>query len=191
MFSKSSKSRSATPSSSRQGSPARGSPSRGSPAPARGSPPRGTPPRGSPSRGTPRGSPSPARTYAFVALYKVYDERDPNHWALWLSGAAGDVILQVEDDKHGVGYYVAKPLWGKKPQNSSRCMGDPIRVGTIMVPQEEAVDLIQSNPVDNNSKTWNCQAWVVEALDSLEHMGAFVWDSGARSTLVGRRQNWQ
>lgn len=126
-----------------------------------------------------------------MALYKVYDERDPNHWAIWLSGASGDVLLQVEDDKHGVGYYVAKPIWGKRPQNSSRCMGDPIRVGTIKVPQTEAVDLIQANPVDNQSKTWNCQAWVVEALDSLAAMGAFAWEEGARASLTGRRQNWQ
>ena len=50
-------------------------------------------------------------TTVYVAIYQPSDERDPNHWAIFLhNGREGDVILQVSDDKGGVGYYVEEAV---------------------------------------------------------------------------------
>lgn len=108
-------------------------------------------------------TPSPPPTVTvFVSIYKPTDSRDPCHWAIFLNGkGASDVILQVSDDKHGVGYYVEKPMWGKFPQKSGMHK-ESIPVGTITAASlKTAVTVINSTPVDNKSTTWNCQAWCV------------------------------
>lgn len=49
-------------------------------------------------------------TTVYVAIYYSVDTREPCHWALWLERSDGQsVILQVEDDKNGRGYYVEDP----------------------------------------------------------------------------------
>lgn len=127
-----------------------------------------------------------------VALYDPIDERDPNHWAIYItSPSKGDAILQIEDDKGGKGYYVAEPKRDKQPQRSTR-----FQVGIDCGTTEEesydtAVAVIQSTAVDNESKTWNCQAWVIEALDNAEDAGVFSWNGGAKEQLQEKRQNWQ
>ncbi|KAL6923044.1 hypothetical protein ACHAPO_006527 [Fusarium lateritium] len=127
-----------------------------------------------------------------VSIYATFDQRDPNHWAIYLeNSSAGDVILQVSDDKGGVGYYVETPMYGKQPQRSARHEAS-IEVGTISSKYHDyAINEINSQPVDNKSQTWNCQAWVVEALDHLEEIGIFQWKSGVKSEVLGRRQHWQ
>lgn len=67
-------------------------------------------------------------TTVHVAIYEITDERDPYHWALWLDSPNGNVILQIQDDKGGVGYYVAES-------------------------HDAAVTLIESILVDNKSET--------------------------------------
>ncbi|KAK4170647.1 hypothetical protein QBC36DRAFT_128141 [Triangularia setosa] len=131
-------------------------------------------------------------TTVFIAIYQTFDDRDPNHWAIFLHDSAkGDVILQVSDDKHGVGYYVEEPMYNKQPQRSGR-HETSIEVGTINSDDyDTAVATIQATPTDNESTTWNCQAWVMEALDSLEEVNMFTWKRGAKERALSRRQHWQ
>ncbi|KAJ4293709.1 hypothetical protein N0V88_005217 [Collariella sp. IMI 366227] len=120
-------------------------------------------------------------TTAYIAIYRVLDNRDPNHWAIFLNSPThGDVILQVEDDKHGIGYYVAKPIYGKQPQRSVRHEAS-IDAGTISADNHDtAIALIQATP-----------AWVMEALEGLVNVGMFEWRAGAKDEALGRRQDWQ
>ena len=134
----------------------------------------------------------------YVAIYSIHPQEsdqqwpDPHPWALWLSPSNGDdLILQIGDDVGGLGYYVDDPLRGKQPQNSTRCE-DTVLCGTIPTDYfDDAVVLIQSTPVDNISTTWNCQAWIMEALEALAEYGMFVWEEGAEAELNERRENWQ
>ncbi|OBR02087.1 hypothetical protein CH63R_14388 [Colletotrichum higginsianum IMI 349063] len=126
----------------------------------------------------------------YIAIYDVLDSRDPNHWAIYLDGER-DVILQVGDDIGGVGYFVEQPIYNKKPQRSSRHK-ESIAVGSISSNKfNDAIAAIQNTPVDNNSNTWNCQAWAIEALDTLSDAGLFNWQRGKKQTLQAKRQNWQ
>uniref|UniRef100_A0A1Y1LST1 Uncharacterized protein n=1 Tax=Photinus pyralis TaxID=7054 RepID=A0A1Y1LST1_PHOPY len=131
-------------------------------------------------------------TIVYVAIYDVYDDRDPNHWAMYLKNSKkGHVILQVNDDKGGVGYYVATPIYGKEPDRSARHK-ESFAVGQISSSNHEnAVDAIIKTPVDNQSDTWNCQAWVEEALDGLEQAGLFEWDKKGKEKMLRKRQYWQ
>lgn len=131
-------------------------------------------------------------TSVFVSIYIPSDERDPSHWAIYLKNSTvGDVILQVSDDKGGVGYYVEEPMYSKQPERSAR-HDISIKVGTIASRYHDvAVTTIQATPVDNDSGTWNCQAWVMEALDSLEDANLFTWDRREKQRVQGMRQHWQ
>ncbi|EGX92787.1 hypothetical protein CCM_04160 [Cordyceps militaris CM01] len=128
----------------------------------------------------------------YIAIYEVYDERDPNHWALYILNSNGQrVILQVNDDKTGVGYYVEQPVYDKEPERSGR---HKVSMAVGQIPAEYysvAVSMLLEVPVDNVSSTWNCQAWVVSALDYLESSGVFRWDPAARQRVLGLRQHWQ
>ncbi|KAI0834657.1 hypothetical protein F5Y06DRAFT_278561 [Hypoxylon sp. FL0890] len=127
----------------------------------------------------------------YISIYKPSDERDPNHWAIYIQNGQEGVILQVADDKGGIGYYVDKPIYNKQPQRSQR-HETSIPVGTIKSENyEAAVAAIQATPVDNESTTWNCQAWAMEALDALEEAELFVWDQKGKAQAKARRQEWQ
>ncbi|RYP04413.1 hypothetical protein DL764_004469 [Monosporascus ibericus] len=127
----------------------------------------------------------------FLAIYDVYDERDPNHWAIYIDAGKTGVLLQVGDDKGGVGYYVEKPIYNKEPQRSNRHK-ESIPVGSISSADfDVAVARILSQPVDNVSTTWNCQAWAVEALDEVERAGIFKWDKKGKENSLKKRQRWQ
>ena len=127
-----------------------------------------------------------------VAIYNASDKRDPLHWALWLSSATkGDVILQVEDDKGGRGYYVADPVYGKEPARSTR-LKETIECGTVPAGDHDtAVALAQNQVVDNVSKTWNCQPWVMEVLQTLGDAGILTLNAGAQTTLEGKLERRQ
>lgn len=126
-----------------------------------------------------------------VAIYNPSDQRDPCHWALWLKSANGQsVILQVGDDKGGRGYYVEDPIY-KEPMRSLR-LAEVVPCGTVPTNKhDQAVFMIQSHPVDNQSTTWNCQAWVMENLDRLAQLGLLQPSPGAKESLQSKRQNWQ
>jgi len=126
-----------------------------------------------------------------IAIYDVYDERDPNHWAIFIGTGSNGVILQVGDDKGGVGYFVEEPIYNKEPQRSAKHK-ESILVGTISSADLDTVvsDII-SHPVDNTSTTWNCQAWAMEALDAEEEYGLFQWDKEGKEKVQKKRQMWQ
>ena len=131
-------------------------------------------------------------TQVLVDIYMPSHPDDPHHWAIFLESAShGDVILQIADDKGERGYYVDDPVENKKPQRSGR-LEACILVGSVAAYNHAmAKALIQATPVDNDSNTWNCQAWVLEALNGLQAMDIFVWDKAQREILVGLRQDWQ
>ncbi|KAI1856408.1 hypothetical protein JX265_011655 [Neoarthrinium moseri] len=131
-------------------------------------------------------------TTVYIAIYQISDKRDPNHWALFLHNSqSGDVILQVSDDKGGVGYYVETPIYNKQPQRSGR-HETSIEVGTINSDDHDsAIAALQATPVDNDSTTWNCQSWVMEALEALEETDMFRWNQAGKAEALSRRQHWQ
>ena len=131
-------------------------------------------------------------TIVYIAIYDVYDERDPNHWAIFLENSRkGNAILQVGDDKNGVGYYVEEVTYDKEPERSSRHIKS-IEVGTISsADHESAIANIQATPVNNRSTTWNCQAWAMEALEYLEEVNLFAWNRRGKERALRRRQEWQ
>ncbi|KAJ5092148.1 hypothetical protein NUU61_007018 [Penicillium alfredii] len=126
-----------------------------------------------------------------VAIYHPGDERDPCHWALWLQSVdRHSVILQVGDDKGGRGYYVEEPIF-KEPMRSTR-LKEVVPCGTIPASRHhQAVSVIQSHPVDNQSTTWNCQAWVMENLDNLVDLRMMQLAPETKAKLQSKRQNWQ
>jgi hypothetical protein len=131
-------------------------------------------------------------TRVYIAIYKPSDPRDPSHWAIYLHNSKeGDVILQVSDDKGGVGYFVEEPIYDKQPQRSSR-HDKSIEAGTIASKDHEAaIAAIFATPVDNESTTWNCQSWAMQALDNLEEVNLFKWNKKGKESSLKRRQNWQ
>jgi hypothetical protein len=126
-----------------------------------------------------------------VAIYNPADERDPCHWALWLQSAdRQSVLLQVGDDKGGRGYYLEEPIF-KEPMRSIR-LKEIVPCGTIPTNRHnQVVSVIQSNPVDNQSSTWNCQAWVMENLNNLENLRLLQLTPETKAKLESKRQNWQ
>ncbi|KAK3311245.1 uncharacterized protein B0T15DRAFT_489865 [Chaetomium strumarium] len=86
-------------------------------------------------------------TTVYIAIYDVYDERDPIHWAIFLENPSeGNVILQVSDEKGGRGYYVEEPIPDKEPQRSSRHMTS-IEAGTISSADHQSL-AVQPNKFD-------------------------------------------
>lgn len=131
-------------------------------------------------------------TQVHVAIYATYDDRDPNHWAIFLDNSQeGTVILQVADDVAKQRYFVDQPIHNRRPNNSGR-HEHSVEVGEIAPGYHEfAVGELKTVPVDNESQTWNCQAWVVEALDHLEQIGIFEWKAAGKKDVLERRQHWQ
>ncbi len=131
-------------------------------------------------------------TAVYIAIYRPLDPRDPSHWAIYLDNdRKASVIVQVADDKNGIGYYVEPPIYGKYPERS-RHHEINIAVGTIRTADhDEAVAMILETPVDNVSSTWNCQAWAIDALNYLEEQGLFTWSRSGHSATLQRRQYYQ
>ncbi|TDZ53990.1 hypothetical protein CTRI78_v006618 [Colletotrichum trifolii] len=132
-----------------------------------------------------------AAVTVYISTYKEAKEGDPNHWAIFLEGNRR-VILQLANRKDDNGYFVDAPVYDKSPTRARRHKKSYF-IGKINNNNlfESAVDTIQSTPVDNDSTTWNCQAWAIEALDRVAHTGAFKWGEGQREMLMEMRQYWQ
>ncbi|KAK3940110.1 hypothetical protein QBC46DRAFT_449752 [Diplogelasinospora grovesii] len=100
-------------------------------------------------------------------------------------------VFWLGTTKGGLGYFVDRPLYSKNPEASTR-LDMSIEVGTIETQDHEAaINSIQATPVDNVSTTWNCQAWIMDALDNLEAEGLFRWDRRGKDTAKGKRQDEQ
>ncbi|TDZ44989.1 hypothetical protein CTRI78_v009145 [Colletotrichum trifolii] len=127
----------------------------------------------------------------YVSTYKVRNEGDASHWAIFLDGERR-VILQLGDEKVGNGYFIAAPIYDKSPTRARRHKKSYF-VGKINSNSRfnSAIATIQSTPINSDSSTWNCQAWTIEALDRLEESGVFKWEEGQKETLQEIRQYWQ
>ncbi|GLA53667.1 hypothetical protein AnigIFM63604_010967 [Aspergillus niger] len=121
----------------------------------------------------------------------VYETRidEPCHWAMWIRNENKDsVILQAGLNKGG--YYVEEPI-RTDPLRSKR-IKNAVYCGTIpSAEHNQALLIIQNYPVDNETVTWNCQAWVMEALERLEQMRILQVAPGSKATLESIRQRWK
>ena len=119
-----------------------------------------------------------------MALYNPTDPRDPLHWAIYIDDPSGRESIQQLIDKFELGgYRVAAIRYNTRPQRSG-LWSENIRVGTIDHRRVDAArQLIQNQYVDNQSTTWNCQSWAMEALETLNHAGIMRYHSGARRQL--------
>lgn len=131
-------------------------------------------------------------TKVYVAIDKKLDPRDAAHWAIWLEGSGGrNAILQTGDDldnKVHNGYFVEKPT--AKCPDSSALLDETIKCGTISEDHSftSLVDMLQGLPVNNNSTTWNCQNWVMAALEVLKRKGLEI-ASTVMGNLTSKREN--
>ena len=132
----------------------------------------------------------PATVY--IALYNPTDNRDPRHWAIYINDPNGRESIQQLIDKKDIGEYrVDRIRYDIRPQRSGLWM-ENILCGSISSSRVDAArSLIQSQFVDNVSTTWNCQAWAMEALASLQQARLMTLDAGGQRRLASMRQNWQ
>ena len=130
-------------------------------------------------------------TKVYVAIYKKLDPRDAAHWALWLQGVKREdnVILQTGDEKETIGYFVEDPSFSN-PQHSNS-LDETVECGGISsnYSLEKLIELVQSTPVNNKSHTWNCQNWVMLALDALSSKCCLKIEASVRETLMRKREN--
>lgn len=128
-----------------------------------------------------------------VAVYRPVDPRDPRHWAIYIaSPTRRRTIQQVGDEVGGRGYYVQPVRWGIHPGRATLHYRS-IPVGTMRRRHVAwARRMIQHQPVDNQSTTWNCQTWVLSCLTALYRVGVLgrLHRRGMR-TLAQLVQRWQ
>eukprot|EP00171_Calliarthron_tuberculosum_P012336 IDg12336t1 len=107
-----------------------------------------------------------------VAIYKELDPRDARHWALVVIGNSNvpPTILQTGDEVSpgGKGYFIEEPM-KMKPEDIS------LHIETIMCgdvsseySEDAVVDIVLKTEVNSRSNHWNCQNWVLEAIQYLE-----------------------
>lgn len=113
-----------------------------------------------------------------MTIYDPNDERDPCHWALWLGSSDGQSVILGRADLQGT---------DEIDQAEGGCP-----CGTIPASKHnQAVLMIQSHPVDNQSTTWNCQAWIMENLDRLGQLRLLQVSPDTKQKLQSKRQIWQ
>lgn len=133
---------------------------------------------------------SGARVY--VARYNSTDQRDPDHWAIYIDEPSGEEsIHQIVDKFENGGYRVASTRYDTRPERST-LFKEKVLVGNLSRSAvSHARDLIQTQPVNNRESTWNCQSWVMEALENLEAKSYIRLRSEDMHYLRGKRQRWQ
>lgn len=129
-------------------------------------------------------------TKVHVAICKKVDPRDAAHWLLWLEAPdSSNYCLQTGDDMEGVGYYVEKVL-EERPDTSSS-LDETILCGTVPAAHvvSSVIERILQIPVNNKSTRWNCQDWVLSALDVLTTEYGVQVDHAAISRLESIKEN--
>lgn len=134
---------------------------------------------------------SVAKATVSVSVYRPTDARDPAHWAIHIcSPSRRRTIQQITLDDRG-DYCVDDMRWHVNPERSSLHDFD-IECSTIPVSMVAAArDLVQQHSVDNNSTTWNCQAWVLECLDLLRRARLLKAQWRAIQRMRRLKQRWQ
>lgn len=99
-----------------------------------------------------------------IAVYRPTDDRDPPHWAISIcSPTHRRTIQQIALDPHD-NYCVDRIRWRARPCRSALHDFD-LECSTIPSSLVAAArQLIQMHGVNNNSRTWNCQEWVLECV---------------------------
>ena len=120
-----------------------------------------------------------------VVMYRAEND-EPCHWAIWIKDAnAKSIILQVGRNKDG--YCVEEPIL-RDPLLLKR-IKHAVYCGAITSGEQDlALSIIQNHPVDNESATWNCQAWIMEVLEGMEQTGLLHIAPGSKATLESMRQ---
>lgn len=108
----------------------------------------------------------------YMAIYDPTDQRDPRHWAIYINDPNGRESIQQLLDKFDAGGYRVAPVRYDTRPNRSGLWRENVLCGHIPAARVNAArQLIQNQYVDNVSQTWNCQAWAIEALESLQNAG--------------------
>jgi hypothetical protein len=110
-----------------------------------------------------------------VAIYHPIDHHDPHHWAIHITTPRRTSTLhQIHDDIGGRGYYVAPIRWNIRPQRA-HLHRVSIFIGRIpWYALNRVRRLIQRWQVNNSSRTWNCQEWVVEIVEGVSAFGVLA-----------------
>jgi hypothetical protein len=101
-----------------------------------------------------------------VVMYKA-SEKEYRHWALCLEGPKRNqyTIYQVNGDTHE--YEYDKTELKKAPDKSKRYYAS-VHVTDGLDDPEAAEAVLEKVPIDNDSPGWNCQEWVLAALELLK-----------------------
>lgn len=98
----------------------------------------------------------------YIAIYQP-KEGNYKHWALYLEAAPDHIIFEVTGSHSNFRRNVLKG----KPGSSSRHRRS-ILVGTIRDQDvKELITYMEKVNVDNGTVHWNCQDYVIEAIDGL------------------------
>ena len=106
-----------------------------------------------------------------------------SHWAIWLKRSRHQsVLLQVGQNSPVSGYHVHRPIYrapGKRETLKN--------LHVTKIPDDlydEVVDVIQNTPVKDEEDDWNCQRWVMDAIDELERRGLISVDAMVKEILL-------
>ena len=117
-----------------------------------------------------------------VAMYKP-PEGNYLHWALYLEDGSEHTIYEVINEYP---HFKANVITGKKPDQSLRYQRS-IFMYEINAPDVPGLDeTISSVKVRNDIVHWNCQDYVIEALDLLEK--ECIVDGEDKSYIKAKKQ---
>jgi len=108
------------------------------------------------------------------------------HWAINLRAAGSDLIYQANGDEGKLDLDIRKA----NPKNSSRFRKE-IKVSDID-DEVEVKRILEGQPMNNDVASWNCQDWVMEALEALNDemlLGDYQYNE-AKDTLMELYHGW-
>src|SRR5262245_43500265 len=101
-----------------------------------------------------------------VVMYRAA-EKEYRHWALCFEGPKTDqyTVYQVNGDTHEYKYNKTEL---KKPPDKSKRYYASGHVTDGLDDPYTAEALLEKVPIDNDNPSWNCQEWVLAALELLK-----------------------
>jgi hypothetical protein len=127
----------------------------------------------------------------YVAIYRPAQTGSARHWAIYIRNEHGQSTLhQVENDFNSGAFRVARRRVDVRPEDSRSWIRD-VGIGRVNVAHLQAIrNIIQGQPVNNESETWNCQTWVIEVLERLEQEGYLTISRPVRTELQRLRETY-
>jgi hypothetical protein len=101
-----------------------------------------------------------------VILYKA-SEQEHRHWAIYFEGPGKKQYTMYQVTGSAYEFAFDKSELEKKPSKSKRFF-QAIHVTDALDNPEEAEKVFEQVEIDNESPNWNCQDWVMAALESLK-----------------------